>query len=77
MKILILLVAVALTGCGTNGEPLLLARFYDAQDPCQLQNIRGATIDDKIKNMPSWCGVSSGRKYIYNNQGARVGYTKN
>jgi hypothetical protein len=71
-----LAVAIILTGCGTYGEPLLLARFYDSQDPCQLQNIRGTTLDEKVANMPSWCGASSGRKYIYNNQGARMGYIK-
>jgi hypothetical protein len=75
MKILILFVAVTLTGCG-GMPPKFLADFYDGQDPCQLQNIRGATLDQKVANMPSFCGASSGRKYIYNNQGARMGYIK-
>ena len=68
MKILILLVAVALTGCAGN-PPKFLAEFYDRQDPCQLRNNGG--------NFPDFCGASGGRKYIYNNQGRQVGYTKN
>ena len=76
MKILVFLVAVTLTGCAGT-PPKFLADFYDSQDPCQLQNIRGTTLDEKVANMPSWCGASSGRKYIYNNQGRQVGYTKN
>ena len=24
-----------LTGCGYGGQPLLLARYFDSQDPCQ------------------------------------------
>ena len=75
MKILILFVAVTLTGCAGN-PPKFLADFYDAQDPCQLQNIRGTTLDQKVQNMPSWCGSSGKRTYIYNNQGARLGYIK-
>jgi hypothetical protein len=75
MKVPALLLSLALVGCAGQ-PPKFLADFYDAQDPCQLQNIRGATLDDKAKNMPSWCGASSGRKYIYNNQGARMGYIK-
>jgi hypothetical protein len=76
MKILILFVAVTVTGCAGN-PPKFLADFYDGQDPCQLQNIRGATLDQKVANMPKFCGSSGNRKYIYDNQGARVGYTKN
>jgi hypothetical protein len=63
-----LAVAVILTGCGTYGEPLLLARMYDAQDPCQFKNNGG--------KIPSWCGASAGRTTIYSNKGAPLGYIK-
>jgi hypothetical protein len=66
MKILILFVAVTVAGCAQ--PPKFLAEFYDRQDPCQLRNNGG--------NFPDFCGASSGRKYIYNNQGAKVGYIK-
>ena len=65
-----------LGGCGTYGEPLFLARMYDASDPCQLQNIPGANIDEKIARMPRFCGASGGRTYIYTNSGQRNGYIK-
>lgn len=76
MRIITFLLAVTLAGCAGN-PPKFLADFYDAQDPCQLQNIRGSTLDEKVQNMPSFCGASGKRTYIYNNTGARVGYTKN
>jgi hypothetical protein len=63
-----LAVAVILSGCGTYGEPLLLARIYDAQDPCQVKNNGG--------KYPSWCGATSGRQTIYTNRGAPVGYVQ-
>ena len=75
MKIPTLFVAVILTGCG-GMPPKFLADFYDAQDPCQLQNIRGSTLDEKVKNMPSFCGASKGRTYIYDNRGKPLGYIK-
>jgi hypothetical protein len=75
MKTLILFVAVTLTGCAGT-PPKFLADFYDAQDPCQLQNIRGATLDQKVANMPSFCGASRGRTYVYDNRGNKVGYIK-
>ena len=34
-KIALVFSAVMLTGCGTYGEPILLARMFDAQDSCQ------------------------------------------
>lgn len=68
-----LAVAVILSGCGTYGEPLLLARIYDRNDPCQSQNYN-------IKP-PSFCGASSGRTVIYSTPrgepiGAAIGYIK-
>ena len=67
MKTLLVIVTLMLTGCGTYGEPLILARWYDSRDPCQQQNYG--------KNpQPSFCGASQGRVYIYPKNGAAVGY---
>lgn len=33
--LLALLATLAVTGCGTYGEPLLLAKMFDSADPCQ------------------------------------------
>jgi hypothetical protein len=74
MKSLMVVISLALAGCGTYGEPLLLARMFDAQDPCQRQNNGG--------RYPSFCGAgSSGRTVIYATPtnapiGAPIGYTK-
>jgi hypothetical protein len=51
MKIVILAVTALLTGCGTYGEPLLLARLYDNADRCQQNPYL------------SWCGAGSGKVY--------------
>lgn len=58
-KLIIVVLAVLTSACGTYGEPLWLARMYDSRDPCQLQNVRGNTMEEKFANMPSWCGASS------------------
>ena len=69
MKLLLLsLTCCILGGCGTYGEPLLLARWYDSRDPCQKQNYGTAP-------QPSFCGATSGRTYIYPKNGPAVGYT--
>lgn len=74
IKTLTVVTALMLTGCGTYGEPLILARMFDSADPCQLRNNGG--------NYPSYCGRgSAGRTTIYatptnNPIGAEVGYTK-
>ena len=74
MRILATLaVASILTGCGTYGEPLILAAWYDSRDPCQSQNYKTAP--------PSFCGASSARTVIYSTPrgepiGAAIGYTK-
>ena len=71
MKTLLLsLTCCILGGCGTYGEPLLLARMYNSADPCQRSP------------QPSFCGAGgAGRTTIYatpNNNpiGAPIGYTK-
>jgi hypothetical protein len=70
MKLIIALLAfTALSGCGLHGEPILLARMYDSQDPCQLKNNGG--------RYPSFCGASNNRAYIYDNQNQQIGYTTN
>lgn len=46
MKIFVLALAVALTGCAT--PPRFLAAMYNNNDPCQRQV------------MPDWCGAGSG-----------------
>jgi len=55
--IVIALLAVSMTGCGTYGEPLWLARIADANDPCQTQNRSAAY------QRPSFCGASAGPRY--------------
>lgn len=44
----VLLVSLAVTSCGTAGEPLWLATIADRADPCQRPP------------QPSWCGASAG-----------------
>jgi hypothetical protein len=46
--VIALITALTLTGCGTYGEPLLLAQMFDRNDPCQRSP------------MPQWCGASAG-----------------
>lgn len=63
------LLGVTLTGCGTYGEPLWLAKIYDNADQCQR--------DPYI----SYCGASGSRTYIYttphwNAIGNQAGYVK-
>lgn len=66
---------VMLTACGAYGEPIFLARMYDANDPCQVKN--------NNYKFPEWCGAGSrGRTTVYATPtgspiGAPVGYTKN
>lgn len=74
--ILIASLALLLTACGTNGEPKLLAAYFDSQDTCQRANWPNGS-------MPRYCGSGqAGRTTIYatpRNQpiGQAVGYTKN
>jgi hypothetical protein len=72
MKNILIAVSILLTGCGTYGEPLLLAKMFDSADKCQLKNNGG--------NYPSYCGAGSARTVIYstpnnNPVGAAIGYT--
>jgi hypothetical protein len=55
--ILVSMLALTLVGCGTYGEPLILARLYDSQDPCQAKNSPGS--------LPSWCGRGQPRAWVY------------
>jgi len=64
-------IALGLTGCGTNGTPLILASMYNGNDPCQARNHGG-----DWSKLPSWCGASNNRTYIYDNNGRIVGYVK-
>ena len=66
-KIMILATAFTLTGCGTYGEPLLLAAWYDSRDPCQKQNYGN-------NPPPNFCGATSGRTWIYPKNGPAIGY---
>jgi hypothetical protein len=63
-KISIVLTAILLTGCGTHGTPLMLAKMYNSTDPCQRAQI------------PSWCGAGSGKAYIYDMNNNKIGYAK-
>lgn len=61
-------------GCGTYGEPKVLAWMFDAADTCQSRNW------PKGKE-PSYCGAGAGRTYIYSTPhqsgvGRQVGYVK-
>jgi hypothetical protein len=69
MKTLIIICLIPLlTACGAYGEPLLLSKISNQQDPCQHAN------------PPSWCGASSGRVTIYSApygaSGRAVGYIR-
>ena len=55
-----------LTGCAQ--PPKFLADYYNSKDPCQSQNNGGV--------YPSFCGASSGRTTIYNQQNKPIGYVK-
>jgi len=79
MKTVAILLSFALTGCA-NG-PWLLATIYDNNDLCQVQNLRGKTMNEKVANMPSFCGSTANRQTIYATPngkpvGAPVGYVK-
>lgn len=68
MRIIVLVMALTVTGCGTYGEPLILSSFYDRQDPCQLKNNQG--------RYPRFCGATSGRETIYTQRGEPIGYVQ-
>lgn len=56
-KLIVLILALQLIGCGAYGTPLLLASMYDNADPCQTKN-RAANY-----KMPEFCGKGSGTIY--------------
>jgi len=84
--VLLIVISIVLTGCGTYGEPLLLAQMYDRQDPCQSRNWKenGGHMD--LSNVPrgaqsgypDFCGAggSRTRTYIYDANGRVLGYTR-
>lgn len=68
MKQILLGVAVlALSGC-SNMIVSTLGPIYDGQDPCQLQNVRGETLEAKLANMPRYCGASDTSIYMVNGE---------
>jgi hypothetical protein len=68
MKILTTaLLVINLSGCAG------IARMYDMADDCQTRPELNRPQGYKA---PDWCGASSGRTYIYNNQSQRIGYIK-
>ena len=73
-KILLLASTLALTGCGTYGEPLILSKLYTYQDPCITTKYSGTTPEQRASQMPSYCGGSSrGAGYIYDRNGVWQG----
>lgn len=69
MKYLMPLATLTLTGCGTYGEPLLLAAMYDRSDTCQNRNWPNG-------QEPQYCGGAKGySRGVYVNGQCR-GYIK-
>lgn len=78
LKVTAVITAILLTGCAT--PPQWLANHYDRNDACQTGQFSQA---ERLRlgrpvgyQMPSWCGASSGRVYIYNNANVQQGYIK-
>ena len=70
MKLAALILAtLALTGCGTYGEPLLLARMYDNADVCQTRNWPNGV-------EPRFCGGAPGKSRSVYVNGQYVGTVK-
>jgi hypothetical protein len=86
MKLLLLALALTLTGCGQYGEPIWLAQMYDSRDPCQSRNWRenGGHMDltnvprGKQSGYPDFCGAGGGarRTTIYTMDNRPIGYTR-
>ena len=79
MKIIVLMIAFAVTGCAT--PPQWLASHFDDLDRCQPRNLQGATAQERAQNQPKYCGSSRGRTVIYSTPqaqplGAPIGYTQ-
>ena len=51
-KTLTLFSMLALTGCGTYGEPLILSKWYDYNDPCQSKG-------QANYQYPAFCGAGT------------------
>ena len=56
MKIILMAVILALTGCAS--PPRFLAAMYDNNDPCQQTHLI------KTGEYPSFCGAGSGTRYV-------------
>lgn len=56
MKTLLVILALALTGCAQ--PPKFLAAMYDNNDPCQQTHLI------KTGQYPSFCGAGSGTRYV-------------
>jgi starvation-inducible outer membrane lipoprotein len=56
MKLSIIACSLLLTACAT--PPAWLANMYDRNDPCQQVELI------KTGQYPSYCGASSGTKYV-------------
>jgi len=69
LKVLAVVSVAVLTGCAT--PPQWLANHYDSNDSCQVKNHGG-----DWNKIPSYCGASGGRVYIYNNHNVQQGYIK-
>jgi hypothetical protein len=66
-KLITIVTLLSLTGCG------VIAKVYDQADDCQT----GSNVSrPQGYKAPAWCGASSGRTVIYNNQNQRIGYIK-
>lgn len=81
MKLFLLTITSCVLGGCAGNPPSLLAYMYNSSDSCQFRNIEGKTMDEKVANMPSYCGAGSGRTTIYATQhqqplGPAVGYVK-
>lgn len=71
---LIVTAATITSGCGS------IADFYDRQDSCQTGEFseleRQRLGRPQGYRAPDWCGASSGRIQIYNQQNRPIGYIR-
>jgi hypothetical protein len=65
--------ALTTTLAGCAQPPVWLAQHFDQQDPCQSRAELGRPAGYQI---PTWCGASTNRTYIYNTSNQKIGYIK-